>query len=93
MVRWSPEKDRFLRTSRGVSFQQIADEIVSGNYSDMLENPGRSGQQIFLVRIAGYTWVVPFVIEADETIFLKTAYPSRRFRKLYGGSDDEKSHP
>ena len=75
-----------------MSFQQIADEIISGNYIDILENPGRSGQQIFLLRIAGYTWVVPFVIEEDETIFLKTAYPSRRFHKIYGGSDGKKGH-
>jgi hypothetical protein len=86
MVRWNPEKDRFLRSVRGVSFQQIADEIISGNYLDILENPGRPGQEIFVVRIAGYTWVVPFAVEDDETIFLKTAYPSRKFRKLYGGS-------
>jgi transcriptional regulator with XRE-family HTH domain len=93
MVRWNPEKDRFLRTARGVSFQQIADEIVSGNYLDILENPGRSDQQIFLVRIAAYTWVVPFVIEEDETIFLKTAYQSRKFRRLYGGLDEKEDRP
>jgi hypothetical protein len=75
-----------------VSFKQIPDEIVSGNYIDILENSGRTGQQIFLVRISGYTWVVPFVIEADETIFLKTAYPSRRFHKRYGGADEKKDH-
>jgi len=92
MVRWNPEKDRFLRTARGVSFQKIADEIIAGNYIDILENPGRSGQQIFLVRIAGCTWVVPFVIEEDETIFLKTAYPSRRFHKLYEGPDEKEGH-
>jgi transcriptional regulator with XRE-family HTH domain len=93
MVRWNPEKDRFLRTARGVSFQQIAEEIVSGNYIDILENPGRSDQRIFLVLIAGYTWVVPFVIEEDETIFLKTAYSSRKFHRLYGGLDEKKDHP
>jgi hypothetical protein len=92
VIRWNPEKDRFLRISRGISFQQIADEIVSGNYIDILENPGHSGQQIFLVRIAGYTWVVPFVIEEHETIFLKTAYPSRIFHKRYGGEDEKKGH-
>jgi hypothetical protein len=45
------------------------------------------------VQIAGYTWVVPFVIEEDETIFLKTAYPSRKFHKLYGGLDEKEDHP
>jgi hypothetical protein len=36
---------------------------------------------------------VPFVIEENETIFLKTAYPSRKFHKLYGGSDEEEDNP
>ena len=85
MVRWSPAKDRFLRLNRGVSFQQIADAIISGEYLDILENPSRPGQDIFVLRIHGYTWVVPFILENDETIFLKTAYPSRKFHKRYGG--------
>lgn len=93
MVRWNPEKDRFLRTARGVSFQQIADDIVSGNYIDILELPRRPDQQIFLLRITGYTWVVPFVIEEDETIFLKTAYASRKFHELYGGLDEKEDRP
>lgn len=75
-----------------MSFQQIAEQIVSGNYLDILENPGRSGQRIFLVRMSGYTWVVPFVIEADATIFLKIAYPSRKFHKLYGGHDAQENN-
>ena len=91
MVRWSPEKDRFLRLTRGVSFQQIADVIISGEYMDILENPSRPGQDIFVLRIQGYTWVVPFVVENDDTIFLKTAYPSRKFHKRYGGAYEHES--
>ena len=90
MVRWNPDKDRFLRTTRGVSFQEIADAIISGDYLDILENPGRPGQEVFVLRISGYTWAVPFVIEEDETIFLKTAYPSRKFHKRYGGKYEDK---
>ena len=85
MVRWSPQKDRVLRSTRGVSFQQIADAIVSGEYLDILENPSRPDQDIFVLRIQGYTWVVPFVLENEDTIFLKTAYRSRKFHKRYGG--------
>ena len=90
MVRWSSEKDRVLRSTRGVSFQQIADAIISGEYLDILENPNRPGQDIFVLRIQEYTWVVPFVIDNDDTIFLKTAYPSRKFQKRYGGDDEHK---
>ena len=85
-IRWGQEKDRWLRRTRGVSFEQIADKIILGEYLDILENPSRQGQDIFVVRIQGYTWVVPFVMD-EGTIFLKTAFPSRKFHRQYGGSD------
>jgi hypothetical protein len=90
VVRWSEDKDRWLRKSRGVSFQEIADTIISGNYLDVLENQVRFEQDIFIIRIRGYTWAVPFVIEQNSTIFLKTAYPSRKFHKIYGGPHERK---
>jgi disulfide oxidoreductase YuzD len=90
VVNWSESKDRFLKAVRGISFQDIAEEILSGRYIDILENPGRPGQDVFIVRINDYTWVVPFVLREDDTIFLKTAYPSRKFHKRYGGADEKK---
>jgi hypothetical protein len=91
MVRWNPGKDEYLRVARGVSFQQIADAIISGDYLDILGNPSRPGQDIFILRIQGYTWVVPFALENDDTIFLETAYLSRKFHKRYGGDDEQES--
>jgi hypothetical protein len=44
MVGWNPEKYGFLRLTRGVSFQQIADAFISGEYLDILENPSRPGR-------------------------------------------------
>jgi hypothetical protein len=32
-----------------------------------------------------YTYVVPFVVDSDKNIVLKTIYPSRKFHKMYGG--------
>jgi len=41
-----------------------------------------------VMRIDGYTWAVPFVIEDDgQTLFLKTAYPSRKLHSQYGGDE------
>lgn len=74
---------------RGISFQEIADSILRGEYIDILENPGRPNQDIFLLRIQGYTWVVPFIIYDDESIYLKTAYPSRKFHKRYGEKNEK----
>lgn len=89
MIRWSDDKDEWLIRNRGVSLKAIAGQIVSGGYIDILENPSRTGQDIFIVSINNYTWVVPFVIEKDD-IFLKTAYPSRKFHKRYGSNNEKK---
>ena len=83
--RWSVQKDRWLRANRGISFGDISAEILAGNVLDLQKSPSRSDQQVFVVRHRGYVWVVPFVIEQDETIFLKTAYPSRKMLRRYGG--------
>ena len=89
MITWNDDKDKWLKTTRGISFQEIADIIVSGDYIDILEHPSRKGQQVFVLRINDYTWAAPFIVEIDETIFLKTAYPSRKLHKRYGGSDEK----
>lgn len=92
MIRWSKEKDQWLRENRGVSFQEIANYIIDGKFIACLENPSRAGQEIFVLRLRDYTWVVPFVIEEDSILFLKTAYPSRKLHKRYGGSHGQKKN-
>ena len=89
VIRWNTAKDKWFGTARGISFQQFSDKIVAGKYIDILENPFRKGQQIFVLTIKNYTWVFPFILEKDNTIFLKTAYPSRKLHKLYGGSHEK----
>ena len=90
MVRWNAEKDLWLQEHRGVSFQDIAACILSGDLVDMIENPSRNGQEAFVIRFRNYTWVVPFVVEKDNTIFLKTAYPSRKMNARFGGIHEAK---
>ncbi|MBM4341123.1 MAG: BrnT family toxin [Deltaproteobacteria bacterium] len=89
MIRWDAEKDRWLRKTRGISFQEIADRILNEGYIDILEHPVHAGQEVFVLRVKNYIWAVPFVIEEDNSIFLKTAYPSRKLFKRYGGSDEK----
>jgi hypothetical protein len=89
MIRWNEDKNRWLIRNRGVSLETIADLIMNGAYLDILENPARNGQDIFIIQINDYTWVVPFVIEMDDTLFLKTAFPSRKFHQRYGCDHEE----
>jgi uncharacterized DUF497 family protein len=91
VIRWSEEKDHWLRSQRGISFQEISAQILGDDLLDVLESPSRENQQVFIVRCRDYTWVVPFVLEHDNTIFLKTAYPSRKMHRRYGGPHGEEN--
>ena len=71
-------------TERNISFDDISQIILREEYLDILENPGRKGQMIFIIRLNEYIYAVPFLIDKDENIILKTAYPSRKFNKIYG---------
>ena len=87
---WDKDKNKWLMLNRGISFEEIADIILNDNILEILENPSRKNQQYFVIEIKAYTWVVPFIIEKDEQIVLKTAFPSRKFHKKYGDKNEKK---
>jgi hypothetical protein len=82
-LNWSLEKNEILKAKRGISFEQIALLIESGHILGIEENPKRPSQKIYILDIEGYAVIVPFVEEGNE-IFLKTAFPSRKYTKRYG---------
>jgi len=82
---WSSEKNKKLVVERDVCFEDIVVAIEDGRLLEVLihENQDKyQGQKIFIVDIAGYAYLVPFV-EDDEKIFLKTIFPSRKATKKY----------
>ena len=81
-LNWSHEKNEILKVRRGISFEEIALLIESGLILGIEENIGRSNQKIYILEIENYAFVVPFV-EKDNEIFLKTAFPSRKYTKRY----------
>ena len=83
-ILWDEKKNAKLKESRGVCFEDVAQIILDKQYIDILENPGRSDQLIFLLTLKSYTYVVPFVVDEEDNIILKTVFPSRKFHKLYG---------
>ena len=86
---WDECKNQNLKLFRGISFEIFADIILNNKYLDILENPAREEQMIFITSYKNYTYVVPFVIDEEENIVLKTVFPSRKFHKLYGGKKNE----
>jgi uncharacterized DUF497 family protein len=86
---WDQKKNEWLKANRGISFEEVTDNILERSYIKIIENPARKGQKCFIMNINSYTWIVPFIIDNSEHIILKTAFPSRKYHKLYGGLNHE----
>lgn len=82
-LNWSPEKNELLKAEREISFEEIALLIEAGNILGIEENPGYPNQKIYILEIDNYAYIVPFV-ESENEIFLKTAFPSRKYTKRFG---------
>ena len=80
---WSHEKNELLKAERGISFEEIVLLIESEHILEIEENPARPNQKIYILEIENYAFVVPFVENQNE-IFLKTAFPSRKYTKRFG---------
>lgn len=82
---WNEEKNKLLEAERLISFEDIVFCIQSGLLLDILEHPNQEkykGQQIFVVQVDEYVYLVPF-IEDEHEVFLKTIIPSRKATKRY----------
>ena len=82
-LNWNPKKNELLKRERGIAFEEIAYLIESEQIIGIEENPGRPNQKMYILEIENYAILVPFV-ENDKEIFLKTAFPSRKYKKRYG---------
>ncbi|MCP3929866.1 MAG: toxin [Bacteroidetes bacterium] len=87
-LNWDKKKNELLKKERGLSFEEIAYLIESGNIITIEENPSRPDQKIYVLEIDKYVVIVPFV-ENENEIFLKTAFPSRKYTKIYGSKENK----
>ena len=88
-ILWSAEKNKLLRAERGISFEDVVFHIMSGDVLDTFDHPNQEryrGQQIHIIAIEDYVYLVPFV-ESEEEVFLKTIIPSRKATKSYLGEE------
>jgi uncharacterized DUF497 family protein len=84
-INWNSDKNMTLKVERGISFEEVLVAISQGALLDVLAHPDQErypNQRIFVVRIRGYAYLVPYV-ETDAEIFLKTVIPSRSATKRY----------
>ena len=82
---WNDEKNEFLKSTRGVSFEEVVFHIQNGDVLDVLKHPSVDRypkQNIIVLNIEGYVYLVPYVKERGVR-FLKTIIPSRKATKEY----------
>ena len=82
-LNWTFAKNEILKRERGISFEEMAYLIESDQIVGIKENPGYPNQKMYVLEIDNYAIIVPYV-EDDDQIFLKTAFPSRKYTKKYG---------
>ena len=83
---WSTEKNQQLIEQRGISFESVVSAIEQGGLVDVLEHPNQArypGQMIYVVKTDEYIHLVPLVVQADGTRFLKTIIPSHKATNAY----------
>ena len=84
-ILWDNEKNNKLIADRGLSMEIFASLILEKKYHAILKNPSRMEQKLFIIPYQNYTYVVPFIIDSEKNIILKTIFPSRKYHRLYGG--------
>ena len=84
-IEWDEAKNRTLIRVRGVSFEEVVSAISNGGLLVVMDHPNTDqypNQRMFVVRIRGYAYLVPFV-ETKQEVFLKTIIPSRKATRIY----------
>ena len=85
-VEWNEEKNKKLKSERGIGFEEIEIAIEEKkNILDVVEHPNKKrylNQKILIIRIDNYAYLVPYV-EDEEKIFLKTIIPNKKATKKY----------
>ncbi len=89
---FSAEKNQFLIKERGICFEDVIAAIDDGNLLDIIKHHNEKkypNQKIYVVHIDDYVYLVPFVRKDEQTVFLKTIFPSRKLTKKYLGKVGE----
>ena len=80
--KWDKSKDKWLRATRNVGFEDVVSALADGSALADIQNPGRPNQRMIVFRAQGYVHVAPYVVDG-EVLFFKTIYPDRKLNIRY----------
>jgi hypothetical protein len=83
MIIYDDKKAQTLKLERNIDIDEIIELIINKKYLDILEHPKRDNQRIFILSYKDYIHVVPFIVDKNDDIVIKTVFPSRNFHKIY----------
>ena len=87
LFKWNAEKNQTLADTRGITFDEIVQQIHAGALIHETPHPNKEkypNQTILVIEINNYAYLVPCVISGNE-YFLKTIIPSRKATKQFLG--------
>lgn len=85
------KKNALLFEERGVTFFNVIESIAENEILLNFDNPNKEkfpNEKVLVVNVNNYAYCVPYVVKG-ETWFLKTIYPSRKFKYLIEGEENE----
>ncbi len=83
---FSADKNQQLIKERHISFEDVIAALDNNKLLDTIEHYNKTkypNQEIYIIDINGYVYLVPFVRKDKHTVFLKTIVPSRKLTKKY----------
>lgn len=89
---FSADKNQQLIKERHISFEDVIVALGDDKLITTICHPNKTkypNQQIYIIDINEYVYLVPFVKKDKYTVFLKTIIPSRKFTKQYLGKRGE----
>ncbi len=81
-IKYNKEKRQKLLKERDIDLEKVKHILLASKVVDTIDNPNYENQQTFVIIYDWYYCAVPYVEDVDH-IFLKTAYLSRKLKKLY----------
>jgi hypothetical protein len=83
---YKPEKREKVLTERWIDLEIIAHMIKEWSYIWIMQVPSRPYQKMFVLYYDNYVCCVPYD-EDDKYVYLRTAYYSRKMKKLLDGNN------
>ena len=81
-VIWDNQKAEKLLRERNISVEVIANMLMKNEFLEIIESPKHPDQMMFIVSYKNYTHAVPFIIDSEGRVVLKTVYPSRKHHNI-----------